>query len=180
MVYSTGLCELVRGHQFKNCFHHIYIMSQYSGMAAKIPPLEQKYVKSKIANLNASILVAESQTEKHATITRHIASVEDDPLFQLDPEFPLSLDWFNSAPLSFAKELKGKIVVLDFFTYCCINCMHVLPDLESLEHRYPATEGVVITGVHSAKFGNEKMSENIKNAIERYAPTSVPVISHSY
>ncbi len=47
------------------------------------------------------------------------------------------LEWLNTdGPLSLRKELSGKVVVLDFFTYCCINCMHLLPDLHQLEQRY--------------------------------------------
>ena len=137
-------------------------------MAASIPPLERKYVKSKIANLNAGVMMAETEALKLEEVLRHIKSIENDPQFQLDPEFPAGLDWFNSSPLSFSRQLRGKIVVLDFFTYCCINCMHILPDLEHLEARYPVDSGgVVVVGVHSAKFGNEKVSENIRNAIER-------------
>ncbi|XP_071502157.1 NHL repeat-containing protein 2-like [Diadema antillarum] len=84
-------------------------------------------------------------------------------------EFPKDLEWFNtSGPLSFKSHLHGKVVVLDFFTYCCINCMHILPDLEALEKEYPVESGIVVIGVHSAKFENEKVSTNIKNAIMRY------------
>ena len=138
-------------------------------MAGSIPPLERKYVKTKVANLNAGIMIAENQSMKQEEILRHIQAVEDDPQFQLDPEFPSGLDWFNIRfPLSFSKQLRGKLVVLDFFTYCCINCMHILPDLEQVEGQYPADSGgVVVIGVHSAKFGNEKVSENIRKAIER-------------
>ena len=53
--------------------------------------------------------------------------------------------------------LKGKVLVLDFWTYCCINCMHVLPELAALEHKY-AGQPVCVVGVHSAKFDNEKAS----------------------
>lgn len=138
-------------------------------MAGSIPPLERKYVKGKIANLNAGLMMAETETLKHEEVQQHIRAVEKDPQFQLDPEFPSGLDWFNSSPLSFSEQLRGKLVVLDFFTYCCINCMHILPDLEHLEERHPvASGGVVVVGVHSAKFGNEKVSENIQRAIERY------------
>lgn len=114
-------------------------------------------------------MVAESQVEKKEEVLRHIQAVEGNPQFQLDPEFPPDLDWINTpSPLSFSRQLRGKLVVLDFFTYCCINCMHILPDLERLEETYPADSGgVVVIGVHSAKFGNEKVSENIKKAIER-------------
>ena len=72
-------------------------------------------------------------------------------------EFPSGKEWFNSRPLSFAKELRGKIVVLDFWTYCCINCIHILPELAALEAKY-AGFPVAFVGVHSAKFANEKVS----------------------
>lgn len=46
------------------------------------------------------------------------------------PEFPAGLEWLNTGrPLKIA-ELRGKIIVVDFWTYCCINCMHILPDLK--------------------------------------------------
>lgn len=82
-----------------------------------------------------------------------------------------------SSPLSLSADLKGKIVVLDFFTYCCINCMHVLPDLEALEHMYSVEDGVVVIGVHSAKFDNEKISANILSAILRYG-ISHPIVNN--
>ena len=83
------------------------------------------------------------------------------------PEFPEGKDWFNSPPLLFSKQLAGKIVVLDFWTYCCINCIHILPDLGELEERY-AGYPVAFVGVHSAKFENEKVSANIRDAVLRY------------
>ncbi|OUV36720.1 MAG: hypothetical protein CBC62_08555 [Opitutia bacterium TMED102] len=83
------------------------------------------------------------------------------------PEFPEGKDWFNSPPLLFSKQLAGKIVVLDFWTYCCINCIHILPDLVELEERY-AGYPVAFVGVHSAKFENEKVSANIRDAVLRY------------
>ena len=58
---------------------------------------------------------------------------------------------------SACRELKGKVLVLDFWTYCCINCMHVLPELAALERKY-AGQPVCVVGVHSAKFDNEKVS----------------------
>ena len=56
---------------------------------------------------------------------------------------------------AFGRELRGKVVLLDFWTYCCVNCMHVLPELAALEAKY-ANQAVVVVGVHSAKFDNEK------------------------
>jgi DNA-binding beta-propeller fold protein YncE len=64
------------------------------------------------------------------------------------------------------KDLRGKVVLLDFWTYCCINCIHTLPDLARLEKKY--ANQLVVIGVHSAKFENEKNSENIRKAVLRY------------
>ena len=74
--------------------------------------------------------------------------------------------WLNTGGEITLKDLKGKIVLLDFWTYCCINCMHVLPDLAYLEKKYP--NEIVVIGVHSAKFDNEKDSDHIRQAILRY------------
>jgi thiol-disulfide isomerase/thioredoxin len=82
------------------------------------------------------------------------------------PEFPKNQTWLNTdRPLSLA-ELKGRIVLLDFWTYCCINCTHILPDLKYLEQKYKDT--LTVIGVHSAKFDSEKETENIRQAILRY------------
>ena len=82
------------------------------------------------------------------------------------PDFPKNVDWFNVAgPLTLA-DLKGKIVLLDFWTYGCINCIHIIPDLKKLEEKY--ADELVVIGVHSAKFDNEAQSENIRNIILRY------------
>jgi DNA-binding beta-propeller fold protein YncE len=82
------------------------------------------------------------------------------------PELEGGLGWLNTdKPIKLA-DLKGKVVLLDFWTFCCINCMHVLPDLAKLEKKYP--NELVVIGVHSAKFENEKQSECIKEAILKY------------
>lgn len=82
------------------------------------------------------------------------------------PEFPEGLEWLNTDRPLRLKDLRGKIVMLDFWTYCCINCMHIIPDLKRLEKKYP--NELVVIGVHSAKFTTEKESENIRQAILRY------------
>ncbi len=82
------------------------------------------------------------------------------------PELVGGKSWLNTdQPLSLAA-LKGKIVLLDFWTYGCINCIHILPDLRRLEEKYP--NQLVIIGVHSAKFDNEGETENIRKIIVRY------------
>jgi thiol-disulfide isomerase/thioredoxin len=82
------------------------------------------------------------------------------------PELPQNYPWLNTdRPLSL-KDLKGRIVLLDFWTYCCINCLHILPDLKYLEQKY--ADCLTVIGVHSAKFDHEKDVENIRQAILRY------------
>ncbi|HKV32804.1 MAG TPA: thioredoxin-like domain-containing protein [Pyrinomonadaceae bacterium] len=82
------------------------------------------------------------------------------------PEIQGGRGWLNTdKPLSIAA-LKGKIVLLDFWTYGCINCIHIIPDLKKLEAKYP--NQLVVIGVHSAKFQNEKETENIRRIILRY------------
>jgi thiol-disulfide isomerase/thioredoxin len=83
-------------------------------------------------------------------------------------DFPKKHQWFNSEPLSLNKELKNKIVVIDFWTYCCINCLHVLPELEYLENKYAKDPSVVFMGCHSAKFSNERESNKVREAVMKY------------
>jgi DNA-binding beta-propeller fold protein YncE len=82
------------------------------------------------------------------------------------PELEGGVGWLNSAGPIRLRELRGKVVVLDFWTLCCINCIHTLPDLAKLERKYP--NQLVVIGVHSAKFDNEKNSDSIRKAILRY------------
>jgi thiol-disulfide isomerase/thioredoxin len=82
------------------------------------------------------------------------------------PPLPEGLTWLNTAGPIDLSSLRGKFVLLDFWTYCCINCMHILPELEKLEEAYP--DSLVVIGVHSAKFETEQDAENILEAILRY------------
>ncbi|MBI5757123.1 MAG: redoxin domain-containing protein [Planctomycetales bacterium] len=92
------------------------------------------------------------------------------------PSLDGGTEWLNTSGEITLKDLRGKIVLLDFWTYCCINCMHVLPDLKFLEEKY--AKQIVVIGVHSAKFDNEKESDAIRKAIMRYEIVH-PVINDS-
>jgi DNA-binding beta-propeller fold protein YncE len=92
------------------------------------------------------------------------------------PDFPAGLAWLNTAaPLSM-KALRGKVVLLDFWTYGCINCMHDFPWIKRLEADFPDT--LVVIGVHSAKFTEEGNTRNIREIILRYG-IDYPVINDS-
>jgi len=75
-------------------------------------------------------------------------------------------DWLNIARPLTEKDLAGRIILLDFWTFCCINCMQVVPDLQYLEEKFG--DILTVIGVHSAKFKNEKERDNIRSAIVRY------------
>ena len=76
--------------------------------------------------------------------------------------------WLNTggAPLSLA-DLRGRIVVLDFWTFCCVNCLHVLDELRPLEEKF--ADSLVLVGVHSPKFEHEADPDALAAAVERYA-----------
>jgi cytochrome c biogenesis protein CcdA/thiol-disulfide isomerase/thioredoxin len=74
-------------------------------------------------------------------------------------------DWFNSKPLSLA-QLRGKVVLVDFWTYSCINCLRTLPHLESWYRTY-RSKGLVIIGVHTPEFAFEHVASNVRAAVKR-------------
>lgn len=81
------------------------------------------------------------------------------------PELSGATNWLNVAePLTLAS-LRGKVVLLDFWTYGCINCVHVLADLKALEAKYG--DALVVIGVHSAKFTNERELEHLRRTVVR-------------
>lgn len=128
-------------------------------------------------SLEYALLDAVTPQEKDGLVYQYLQKVDGWEQDLSMPEFPEGLEWLNTeAPISVYKDLCGKVVVLDFFTYCCINCIHLLPDLHALEHTYSDKDGLLIVGVHSAKFPNEKVLDNIKSAVLRYN-ISHPVVN---
>jgi methionine-S-sulfoxide reductase len=95
------------------------------------------------------------------------AAGEGAPMIEGDmPELKGASTWFNSKPLTKAA-LKGKVVVLDFWTYSCINCLRALPYINAWYEHYK-NSGLVIIGVHSPEFDFEKDSANVRMAIDRF------------
>jgi thiol-disulfide isomerase/thioredoxin len=84
------------------------------------------------------------------------------------PNFPSNFAWINTPqPLSFKHQLKGQVVLLDFWTYGCINCIHMFPVLDRLQKHF-ANQPFLIIGVHSAKFAAESRPRNVRAAVMRY------------
>ena len=82
---------------------------------------------------------------------------------QIPAPAPMGLEgWINSEPLE-VEDLRGKIVLLDFWTYTCVNCIRTLPYLRDWHEKY-ADEGLLIVGVHTPEFDFEKLNENVRTA----------------
>jgi thiol-disulfide isomerase/thioredoxin len=76
--------------------------------------------------------------------------------------------WLNTGEVEVSlADLRGRVVVLDFWTFCCVNCLHVLDELRPLEEEY--AESLVLIGVHSPKFEHEADPDALAAAVERYA-----------
>ncbi len=88
---------------------------------------------------------------------------EDPSLKAIDPDLSGATAWINSPPLTFAS-LRGKVVVIDFWTYSCINCLRTLPYSKAWYDKYKDS-GLVIIGVHTPEFPFEKDEGNVRKAI---------------
>ncbi len=82
------------------------------------------------------------------------------------PELQGGTQWLNSPALNLS-DLRGKVVLVDFWTYSCINCLRTLPYLKAWDEKY-RSQGLVIIGVHSPEFAFEKSTENVQRAIREY------------
>ena len=117
-----------------------------------------------------------SLEERRAAYMRFLQDLDARPGVSV-PDFPATASWFNSGPLN-GRELRSRVLVLDFWTLCCVNCMHVLPELAALEARYASQAGFAVIGVHSPKFSSEKDDQSIRAAVLRYGVTH-PVVNDS-
>ncbi|RDU97227.1 redoxin family protein [Trinickia dinghuensis] len=97
------------------------------------------------------------------------ASAEDPAVGAPAPDFTGADRWFNSAPLTIGG-LRGKVVLVEFWTRECINCIHVLPHTKALYDKY-AGKGLVIVGVHTPEFDEERDPALLQKAIAQFGIT---------
>lgn len=90
----------------------------------------------------------------------------DKSQFKKAPELAMISGYINTEPLTLA-DLKGKVVLVDFWTYSCINCIRTIPYLNAWYEKY-ADKGLVIVGVHTPEFEFEKNYDNVKAAVEKF------------
>jgi len=82
------------------------------------------------------------------------------------PSLAGATEWINSAPLS-AASLRGKVVLVNVWTYACINCRHVLPYIKAWEAKYH-NAGLVVIGVHTPELAFERLTANVRKAVQNY------------
>ncbi len=82
------------------------------------------------------------------------------------PEFQGIVNWINSEPLTM-EQLRGKVVLIDFWTYTCVNCIRTFPYLKEWHAKY-AGKGLVIVGVHAPEFEFEKLTDNVVNSVNSF------------
>jgi cytochrome c biogenesis protein CcdA/thiol-disulfide isomerase/thioredoxin len=97
--------------------------------------------------------------------SKFAASGDGLPELGAAPDFTGVTQWLNSKPLTL-QSLRGRVVLIDFWTYTCINCLRTLPYLKAWDERY-RDRGLTIVGVHTPEFGFEKDTANVEDAIKR-------------
>ena len=103
----------------------------------------------------------------------------------LAPDFVRTDLWFNTGakkgyiPGSTIEDLRGKVVLVDFWTYTCINCVRTLPHLTAWYERYK-NDGLVIVGVHTPEFAFEREGQNVHNAIRQFSITYPVALDNEY
>ncbi len=86
------------------------------------------------------------------------------------PEFSGLANWINSKEIKSMQELRGKVVLVDFWTYSCFNCVNTFPYVQGWHEKF-AGEGLVVLGIHAPEFDFERNSKNVKNAVKKYGLT---------
>lgn len=119
--------------------------------------------KSSLGNSNGQIITSDGNSEN--SISNVKLSI-DKSQFRKAPEFKGITSYINTNQTKLS-DLKGKVVLVDFWTYSCINCIRTLPYLVDWNQKY-SDKGLVIVGVHSPEFEFEKNINNVKQAVARF------------
>lgn len=127
-------------------------------------------------------LVERLGTQRNAASNAMVRTVAAEPVtLPVEGTLP-SLDgavqWLNSAPLS-AQALRGKVVLIDFWTYSCINCLRTLPYVKAWAEKY-RDQGLVVIGVHAPEFAFERDIGNVKKAVKDLGVTYPVAIDNNY
>jgi len=87
------------------------------------------------------------------------------------PEIKGLSHWINSEKINSMKELRGKVILVDFWTYSCFNCINTFPYVQAWHEKY-AKDGLVVLGIHAPEFSFERKLDNVKQAVKKHGLTS--------
>lgn len=151
------------------------------GILFNVDRIFQSYILEKFPNYGLGL----TQFEDNETVQKELDKLDNQKIKEEDmgkpmdefmddesaraPELIAGGSWFNSDPLKIS-DLKGKVVLVDFWTYTCINCIRTLPYIESWYEKYQ-DKGLVIIGVHTPEFEFEKNPDNVMKAIKDFGLT---------
>ncbi len=128
----------------------------------------QSYILRVLPNYGAGL----TKFEENVVVKKEMEDMTTPKLLQNGPPAPELIPgggWLNTKPLTL-EELKGKVVLLDFWTYSCINCQRTFPYLKKWHEKYK-DKGLVIVGIHSPEFEFEKSQKNLSKAIKDFGIT---------
>jgi cytochrome c biogenesis protein CcdA/thiol-disulfide isomerase/thioredoxin len=126
--------------------------------------LVDRFAGSKLPDSAGNKAVATtSNPGSNGTIVRAADQVQALPVEGQLPSLSGAVQWLNSPPLT-AEGLRGKVVVVDFWTYSCINCLRALPYVQAWAQKY-RDQGLVVIGVHAPEFAFERNADNVKKAV---------------
>ncbi|NYT38994.1 cytochrome c biogenesis protein DipZ [Allopusillimonas soli] len=125
-----------------------------------------------------SAMTMTPQSGAMAMAATHDTTVLHLPVEGSLPSLDGALQWLNSPPLS-VSSLRGKVVLIDFWTYSCINCLRTLPYIKAWNEKY-SKQGLVIIGVHAPEFAFERDVDNVKSAMKRLGITYPVAIDNNY
>jgi len=138
-----------------------------SKRVARLPKLFTAFFLIASLVVGAALLVASTSNSRSA-------HTDEGPL----PDLGGAIGWLNSAPLS-SKPLRGKVVLVDFWTYTCINSLRPLPYVKSWAAKYKDA-GLVVIGVHTPEFSFEHEPVNVENAVHDLKVTYPVAIDSNY
>jgi cytochrome c biogenesis protein CcdA/thiol-disulfide isomerase/thioredoxin len=134
-------------------------------LAAHVPGYVTSIQNSIEGNSTASKQLAKVSGVKPLVAKKAAAGTGNLPDYGPAPEITGTEDWFNSKPLKLS-QLRGKVVLIDFWTYSCVNCLRTLPHLKAWYDTYHS-QGLEIIGVHTPEFAFEHVASNVKAAVKR-------------
>ncbi|HEY2781706.1 MAG TPA: cytochrome c biogenesis protein DipZ [Steroidobacteraceae bacterium] len=133
---------------------------------------------STMAMSNSTMAMSNSKADSHAMMMSAAKPAGDLPVEGEIPSFAGATLWLNSPPLT-PEALRGKVVVVDFWTYSCINCLRALPYVESWYQKYK-DHGLVLIGVHAPEFAFEKDPANVRRAVADLKITYPVALDNDY